>query len=100
MTGSQPQRIGEIVTELISRRGYARVQGSAQYALAWREVAGKLAEQTRVGSVSRRTLEVVVGSSLVMQELTFRKQELLAAMQQRFPEAQLNGLRFRVGALE
>ena len=40
-----PQTIGNVLSELMSRRGYARVQSAAAYDAAWREAAGPLAAE-------------------------------------------------------
>ena len=45
-----PKAIGEVLSELMSRRGFARVQSAAAYEAAWREAAGPLAAKyTRPG---------------------------------------------------
>ncbi len=68
-----PQAIGNVLSELMSRRGFARVQSAAAYEEAWREAAGPLiAKYTRVGLLRRGTLEVVVANSTLVQELGFR----------------------------
>jgi predicted nucleic acid-binding Zn ribbon protein len=96
-----PQRIGEIVTELMSRRGYANVQTSVAWQAAWREVAGApLAAATRVGKMRRGVLEVVVANSVLVQELTYRKTDLLAGLGQQLPEEKITDLRFRVGTMD
>ena len=38
-----PKAIGDVLSELMARRGYARVQSAAAYDAAWREAAGPLA---------------------------------------------------------
>ena len=95
-----PQRINNILAELIARRGFGRVQTTANYEDAWRQAAGPLAAQfTRLGSFKRGTLEIVVANSTLVQELTFQKATLLASLQKLLPEQNFRGLRFRVGAL-
>jgi predicted nucleic acid-binding Zn ribbon protein len=96
-----PQTIGNVLSELMSRRGYARVQSAAAYDDAWREAAGPLAAQyTRVGALRRGTLEVVVANSTLIQELGFQKQTLLTTLAQLLPNEGIENLRFRVGNLE
>ena len=69
-----PQTIGNVLSELMARRGFARVQSAAAYEAAWREAAGPLAAKyTRVGLLRRGTLEVVVANSTLVQELGFQK---------------------------
>jgi predicted nucleic acid-binding Zn ribbon protein len=96
-----PKRIANVLSELMARTGYARVQGTADYEEAWREAAGPLASQySRVGPLRRGTLEVVVGNSVLIQELGFQKQALLAALAARLPEQGIRDLRFRLGAID
>ena len=93
-----PQTIGNVLSELMSRRGYARIQGAAAYDVAWSEAAGPLAAKyTRPGQVRRGTLEVVVANSTLMQELGFQKQDLLNALARLLPDEGITNLRFRVG---
>lgn len=95
-----PQRIGDILSELLARRGFGRVQSTAQYEAAWREAAGELAAGfTRVGSLRRGALEIVVANSTLMQEFTFQKATLLQAIQRSLPDQGISDLRFRVGAV-
>jgi len=96
-----PKRIGSILSELMARRGYARVQSTRMYDAAWREAAGELvAEYTRVGALRSGTLEVVVDNSTLVQELTFQKPTLLRLLTRLLPHEQLEDLRFRVGTLD
>lgn len=100
MVKGRPQPIGEILGELVSRRGFARVQVTDQFTVAWREVAGEfLAGQTRVGGLKRGVLEVIVAHSTLMQELTFQKTQLQKELSRRLPDERITGLRFKVGAI-
>ena len=94
----QPRQIGDVLAQLIARRGYARQQSSAALEAAWREAAGgELAATTRAGALRRGTLEVLVSSNLVAQELGFQHDELIARLQKLSPETKISKLRFRVG---
>ena len=93
-----PKAIGEVLAELMSRRGFARVQSGAAYDAAWREAAGPLAAAyTRPGLLRRGTLEVVVANSTLVQELGFQKNALLKALANLLPNEGIQNLRFRVG---
>lgn len=95
-----PKPIGQIMGELFARRGYGRVQGAAALADAWRQTVGEdLAAKSRVGALRRGRLEIIVGSSLLSQELMFQKARLLADLQQRLSADAVRDLRFRVGAV-
>jgi len=99
----QPKKIGKVVAQLMQRRGYAQIASARRLEEAWQTAIGDSAPSissrgsTRVGTVRRGTLEVLVASSLMMQELTFQKQQLLQAMQQAYPEGKIEKLRFRIG---
>lgn len=95
-----PEPIGDILAQLMARRGFARVQSSAQIEAAWREAAGELAPYTRVGQVRGGKLEVIVANSTVLQELTFRKPALLSEMTNRLPEEGIRDVRFRTGSVD
>jgi predicted nucleic acid-binding Zn ribbon protein len=93
-----PQPVGDVLAELMARRGYARVQSAAAYETAWCEAAGPLAaEYTRVGQLSRGTLEIIVAHSALVQEFGFQKQGLLEALNGLLPDQGIKNLRFRVG---
>jgi predicted nucleic acid-binding Zn ribbon protein len=95
-----PQSIGNVLSELMSRRGFARVQSAGACEAAWREAAGPLvAEYTRIGAIRGGTLEVVVANSTLVQELGFQKQSLLTALGELLPDEGIKNLRFRVGKI-
>jgi predicted nucleic acid-binding Zn ribbon protein len=95
-----PQKIGTILAELMARRGFARIQGTAALENAWHEAAGELlAPHTRVGAVRRGKLEITVANSTLAQELTFRKPALVEALRKALPEESFKDLRFRVGPI-
>jgi predicted nucleic acid-binding Zn ribbon protein len=96
-----PEAIGNILSELMARRGFAAVQNAAAYATAWREAAGPLvAKHSRVGALRRGSLEVVVAHSALLQDLGFRKAQLLETLARLLPEQGIKNLRFRLGAIE
>lgn len=96
-----PQTIGNVLSELMSRRGYARVQTAAGYEAAWREAAGPLAANyTRVGTLRRGMLEIVVANSTLVQELGFQKAELVKKLAELLPDDGIKNLRFRTGNIE
>ena len=96
-----PQTIGNVLSELMARRGYARVQSAEAYEAAWREAAGPLAAKyTRPGQLRRGTLEVVVANSTLVQELGFQKSGLLKSLAELLPDEAIKNIRFRVGNIE
>jgi predicted nucleic acid-binding Zn ribbon protein len=96
-----PQTIGNVLSELMSRRGYARVQGAAANADAWRQAVGPMiAAYTRVGQLRCGTLEVMVANSTLVQELGFQKRTLLKNLAELLPNEGIENLRFRVGNIK
>jgi predicted nucleic acid-binding Zn ribbon protein len=96
-----PQRIGDVVAQLLSRRGYGRELAPVIEDQAWRDAVGDaLAEHTRPGRTRRGVLEVTVRNSTVMQELVFQKTELIQTLIDRLPDAEISDLRFRVGVVD
>lgn len=99
--GRGPVSIARVVAELTMRRGLGQVGAAEQFRRAWEQLVGaELATQSRVASLSRGVLEVVVSGSVVLQELTFRKGELLQAIQSQVPGNTVRDIRFRVGTLD
>jgi len=95
-----PQKIGDVLTDLMARRGYAQVKSNEDCHQAWQQVVGKLGKFTRAGDIKRGVLHVVVSNSVMMQELTFRKAEIVAAMDRALPQHQIRDLRFKVGKIQ
>ncbi|MCC6492005.1 MAG: DUF721 domain-containing protein [Pirellulales bacterium] len=96
----QPKPVSEVIAQLVQRRGYAQVRAAGQWNQAWQDAAGEhFARVTEVGQLRRGVLEVVAANSLVMQELGFEKERILAALQAARPDAGLKRLRFRIGRI-
>jgi hypothetical protein len=73
------------------------VQSNAALTQAWNAAAGHTAARSRAGNVRGGKLEIIVANSTLLQELTFRSEELLCALRRHLPQLALTGLRFRVG---
>lgn len=96
-----PQKMGNVVAQLLAKRGYAQQQDGEDCAAAWREAAGeKLSGQTRVGLVKYGVLEIFVKNSSTIQELTFNKKRLLAEMKRLLPQQKLREIKFKLGAAD
>jgi predicted nucleic acid-binding Zn ribbon protein len=97
---AQPRQIGDVLAQLIARRGYAREQSTAALEAAWREAAGgQFAATTRASVLRRGTLEVLVSNNLLAQELGFQQDDLIARLQKLSPQTKITKLRFRVGSV-
>jgi predicted nucleic acid-binding Zn ribbon protein len=89
--------IGELLSQLMARRGYAHVRVAQEWVEIWRRVAGELAQRSRPGPYRGGVLEVVVEDSATHQELEFRKQQLISAVREMGVGFQIRNLRFKVG---
>ena len=97
----RPKKMADVMSELMARRGYARLQAAACYEQAWRQAAGEMiAGSTRVGAVRRGALEVIVANSTMLQELTFQKHTILDQLKNLLPHERIASLRLRVGPIE
>ena len=96
-----PQRIGDVLGNVLARRGYAERQANEGMEAAWVEVAGNvMAAHSRPSQLRRGVLEVVVRNSSALQELSFKKKRLLDGLAKMLPTKKIKDLRFRVGEPE
>jgi predicted nucleic acid-binding Zn ribbon protein len=97
----RPKKIADVLAQLITLRGYGRIQADADFGAAWQAAAGPaLARHTRAGRLRRGVLEITVTNSTVVQELTFQKQRILAELEAQVPDARIRDLRFRIGSIQ
>ena len=95
-----PVPVGNVVAEILSRNGLGRPRSTEQRDAVWRNVIGEeLAGMTCCGIVRRGRLDVIVANSTLMQELTFRKSELVEGLKQQLPELEVQDIRFRIGQM-
>jgi predicted nucleic acid-binding Zn ribbon protein len=86
---------------LITARGYGRIQATADFTAAWRAAAGEtFAPYTLPGRLKRGILEVTATTSIVIQELTFQKEQILAALREQCPDATIRDIKFRIGTID
>jgi predicted nucleic acid-binding Zn ribbon protein len=96
----EPKAIGKVLAQLITAKGYGRIQASADFSAAWQAAVGDaLAKYSLPGRIRRSVLDVTVANSMVVQELTFQKHDILKRLQAEFPDAKLRDLKFRVGKI-
>jgi predicted nucleic acid-binding Zn ribbon protein len=97
-----PAKIDRLVSELLTRRGYARVKAASQLADIWGEVVGeRIAGMTTAGTIRRGILEVTCKNSAVMQELAFQKHALVTKLNQKKSnqvKQKIKDLKLRVAA--
>ena len=100
----RPKRIGNIVAQLVQRKGYAQIRAAGEREEAWRTALGEQGSNqwtgaTRVVGLRRGVFQVQVANSLLMQELTFRKETLLERLQDALPEDGVKQIKFTVGQI-
>jgi hypothetical protein len=96
----RPKKISDVLAQLITTRGYGRIQSDANLASAWRRAAGeRLAPFTRPGRVRRGILEITANNSAIVQELTFQKQHIISRLQADLSDAAIHDIRFRIGSI-
>ncbi len=100
-----PAKMDRLVSELLTRRGYARVKAASQLADVWGDVVGdRIARMTTAGTIRRGILEVTCKNSAVMQELAFKKHSLVTKLNQKMgsqgniENLQIKDLKLRVAA--
>ena len=99
--GRKPKRIADVLSRLVAKKGYGRLQATTQFQQAWVEAVGpKLAQLSKPGRLQRGTLEVTVRNSTVSQELQFNKQQLLVKLQASVTDCSIQDIRFRVGTID
>jgi len=95
-----PKKIGSLLSQLMSRRGYAQIFASdALQAALEAEVGVTLASSVRVGKVRAGVLQIFATDSVTLQELTFRKRAILKRLQADLPENKINDVRFRIQSM-
>lgn len=92
--------IGSVVRRLMTQSGYGQTQAAAELNSHWAAAVGaELAERSRPGNVSRGVLNVNVSDSATMQELYFRKREIILHLKNAMPSLNLKDIRTRVARM-
>lgn len=91
------QSIGALVSQLISRRGYAQIAATDQFSAAISAAVGnELASEVVVGKLNRGVLKIFASDSVTIQELTFQKRTILKQIENDMPGSKVKDLRFGV----
>ena len=96
----RPKSTADLLGQLMARKGYAQQETKSELDDAWDQVIDpQLRTRTRVGTIRNGSLEVIVDSAVVHQQLEFQKQTLLNQLRDRLQNPQLKQIRFRVGSV-
>lgn len=89
--------IGSLISELISRRGYAQIAATDQIHNLIAEVVGdSIANGLTIGKLNRGVLRVYAQDSVTIQELTFQKRNILKRIEKDLPDSKVKDIRFAV----
>ena len=93
----QVRRIGSLVNQLMSRRGYAQVRANEELHLVIATAVGPPLETAfQVGKLKAGVLQVYASDSVTLQELNFQKRMILKKIQTDMPGNKVTDLRFRI----
>jgi predicted nucleic acid-binding Zn ribbon protein len=94
----QAAPIAKAIKQLMVRTGLNQNQAILQTQQSWTTAVGpQLALVSRPGNLVRGVLQVFARDSSALQELHLRRSQILKAMQQAMPEADIKDIRFKVG---
>lgn len=99
----QARGIGDILAQLAFVRGLGKTETRSKLVQQWKETISvffppEIVQFTNPGNIRNGKLTVYVnGVSAILQELTFRKKELLTQWNKLYPEEQLRSLIFKQG---
>ena len=97
--GREPKSAKQVVARVMQQKAYAELEVRDELENAWRAVVGQdLFQQTRLGRIRRGVLDVVVGNSVVLQELTFRKHLIVDQLRKSFGGKAIRDIRFSSGS--
>jgi Dna[CI] antecedent, DciA len=96
-----PRSLSDILAEMFTVRGYARLSARQELEIAWNTAVGEPhCRQTRLGGVRHAVLNVTVAHSALLDELAaFRKAALLASLKWGAPGTAIDDIRFRLGSV-
>lgn len=97
MSKTRIRKIGKLVNQLMSRRGYAQSTANEQLqSVITAQVGEALGSHLRVGNLRAGVLQVFAVDSVTLQELNFHKRAILQTLQRSFPDARVTDLRFKL----
>lgn len=93
------RKIGALVNQLMSRRGYAQsvVNDDMKRVIA-AVIGDQLQSSIQVGNLRQGVLHVYASDSVTLQELNFQKRAILKRFREEMPGSSITDLRFRIQA--
>jgi hypothetical protein len=91
------RRIGSLVSQLMSRRGYAQVVANQEFHQVIVGVVGPALQSSfQVGKLRAGVLQLYASDSVTLQELNFHKRNILRRLQADLPANKVTDLRLRI----
>ncbi len=96
MPFGRPVQLGQLLGNLVRKRGLAEQSSRSELEDIWRTSAGeRVASKSYVKRLKSGVLEIGVTNGAILEELTcYLKHELLPAIQQKHPEPPITSLKF------
>ena len=99
MAKTRVQKMSSLVSQLMSRRGYAQIAVGEEFQASIGAAVGQqLIAAISVGNVKQGVLQIYASDSVTLQELNFQKRKILKRIQQDLPQSKVTNLRFRIQA--
>lgn len=95
--GRGPKKIGDILGAVLAKYGCTQTTAQLELETAWQKVADeRTRKHTRIGSLRRGVLEILVDNSALLGELeSFHKESLLEQLRKIIRHERVTSLRFR-----
>jgi hypothetical protein len=91
------RKIGSLVSQLMSRRGYAQAFANEDLHRAIAVAIGdQLGSSFQIGNLRQGVLQIYAADSVTLQELNFQKRAILKGLQRDLPDNKVTDLRFRI----
>lgn len=99
MRDSAPQHLGEFIKLFLKKSGLTKSAVKLNVTQAWEAALGdpKALPHTRPGTVRSGILKVEIATPVLLQQLNFRRRELVKRLAEAAPEAGVRDIRFVVG---
>jgi predicted nucleic acid-binding Zn ribbon protein len=92
-----PSQLRDVLSRLIRRRGLVETSAADELNDAWKQIAGpEIGKLSKVKKLQSGVLEILVFNGPALEQLRgFLHQQILSAMQERFPESSIRVIRYR-----
>ncbi|MBI2922733.1 MAG: DUF721 domain-containing protein [Planctomycetes bacterium] len=94
-----PRRLGDYIRFFLRSSGLEKAVTKPDFHRSWEQALGdvRLIPHTRPGTVRSGILKVEVDAPVVMQELNFRRREIVKRLAELAPDARVKDIRFVIG---